>query len=149
MKNQILMVIILCIGIVLTYSSYKVSVDLESTSCSSAALKRSNRGVMFIGMTFMISSISFFICLSRCECLIETMEVNTAIYGAFMFLLSIVLIVLGSIIHGEAKKDCSQAVHNAPTIWGMGLLMLLLSGAYLGYYGYTVYYKNETPRFGM
>lgn len=142
MKNNMLVSFILMLGIFLSVLSWGVDNRLKDKACVSTKLKSANQGVMVIGLIFIVSSISFFICISKCNCS-QSGNVNESNvfkgYILFCLVVSIILIVLGSIISSEAKEECADASKYASGIWIVGVLMFIVFGGITGLKGYSMY----------
>lgn len=132
MNSSIFMFMIFVIGIVLTYSSWNIDSNLESKTCTDVSLKRSNKGVFVIGISFIVSALSFAICEHSKGSSGGGFEPGMGVYSIFLLLLGIVLVVLGSIISSKSKGACKDAKSYSKTIWLMGVLMVLMSGSYIG-----------------
>lgn len=143
MKNNMLVSFILMLGIILSVLSWGVNNRLKDKACVSTKLKSANQGVMVIGLIFIVSSISFFICISKCNCSQQTGNVSESKvftgYILFCLVVSIILIVLGSIISLEAKEECADASKYASGIWIVGVLMIIVFGGIAGLKGFSMY----------
>jgi putative Mn2+ efflux pump MntP len=138
MNNMIFMILIFVLGLVLVRSSGKISKKIKNT-CSSDDLRSANRGILVVGVISIVSSLAYMACLSQCECK-DVGDFSTIVYMGFTFLLSIVLISLGSIVDKQSKKSgCEDTKGTSGTIILIGVIMLLLSG---GWGGYNVYSKS-------
>lgn len=127
--TTLFMSIIFIIGIVLTIISWDIDAKIQKLNCPSSSLKTSNKIVLCIGVTFIVSSLSFYLCSSKCGSVIRGF--NYMIYVVSMLLLGIVLIVLGSIISGESSKpECANS-GNYSTIWGLGVVIVILCLSFL------------------
>jgi hypothetical protein len=126
--NHIFMIVLFFIGIILTTVSWDIDSKLQETECKSQSLKTSNKLVLTIGITLIVSSISFFTCTSYTDAKFE--ERSLSVYIISMTILGIVLIALGSIISSESNESCANK-GNPSNIWGIGLFIVLLS---LGYF---------------
>ena len=126
--NHIFMIVLFFIGIILTTVSWSIDNKLQDKDCKSASLKSSNKLVLTIGITLIVSSISFFTCTSYTDAKFKDSSLTA--YVIIMTVLGIVLIALGSIISSESVDNCANT-GNASNIWGIGLFIVLLS---LGYF---------------
>ena len=125
----IFMIIIFIIGIILTVVSWDIDAKIQKLNCQSSSLKTSNKIVLCIGVTFIVSSLSFYVCSTKCGSVIRGF--NYMFYILTMLLLGIALIVLGSIISSESSKPECQNSGNPSTIWGLGVIITLLCLAFL------------------
>jgi hypothetical protein len=129
------MFIIFVTGLFLTVHSLKIESSLDKANCKDVNLKRSNRAVMMIGITFIVSSISFTVCVNKCECGPGGYSMN--FYLISSLILGIILIVLGSImIDGSKNKNCSPAKGSSKIILFVGLLIFASTTGYL-------YFENK------
>ena len=126
--NHIFMIVLFFIGIILTTVSWSIDSKIQDKPCKSESLKTANKLVLTIGITLIVSSISFFTCTSYTDIKFE--ERSLSIYVISMTILGIVLIALGSIISSESVNECSNS-GNPSNIWGSGLFIVFLS---LGYF---------------
>lgn len=147
-QNASFMILIFLIGILITIASWGVDNQLKDKACTSTKLKNSNQTVRVIGLTFIVSAVSYFICVFRCNCddepsAIEAEEgkVKLALYGylLFLFVSGIILIVSGSIIENEAKGECKDAEKHSYIIWRTGLALAIGSFLIGGFKVYTQY----------
>lgn len=121
--TNIFMIVIFIIGIIITYISWDIDAKLEATKCTSSTLKTCNKIVLCIGIMFITSSLSFYLCSSSCGNSIVGFHYKY--YIGLLMLLSIVLIVLGVIITTESSRiDCENTGYPS-AIWGLGTLILL------------------------
>ena len=132
--NHFFMFFILFIGIILTYISWDIDNKLQQNSeCASANLKNSNKLVLVIGVTFVVSALSFFTCSTNCSNVITAF--NFIYYIIALFVLAILLIVLGSIISAESTKSGCSGANSASSIWILGLIIMIICLTYF-YYKY-------------
>ena len=131
--NSAFMALIFAIGLMLVIVAISIDSDTREGGCSTA-LVNSNRGVLVIGVAFMVSALSFVVCRYSYSAK-GSHSLGFELYYAFMLLLGIVLTALGSIIHKEAlsgtSKACKKATSKAPFVWVSGTVMILLC---IGYY---------------
>jgi len=125
--NHIFMIVLFFIGIILTSVSWTIDSKLQDTECKSTSLKTSNKLVLTIGITLIVSSISFFTCTSYTDASFSSQSLT--VYISSMLVLGIILIALGSIISAESVNECVNS-GNASNIWGLGLFIILLCGGY-------------------
>lgn len=146
-NNGIFMALIGVLGLFLSSMSLTIDNKLKNKPCNSIKLKNSIQAVGILGLTGIVASISYFICIMRCNNCNEVSNENSqlAIYGylSFVLMIGIVIIVLGFIIQAESKDSCEDAAKYAASIWVTGVLLVLLSGGYLGFNVYTKY-KNKS-----
>ena len=121
------MMSIFIIGIILTVVAWDIDNKIEKLQCTSSSLKTSNKLVLTIGITFIVSSLSFYGCTMKCGDNIK--GVHYMVYLVALFILGIVLIVLGSIISSNSVKECANAGSPA-IIWTLGVFMVLGTGLY-------------------
>lgn len=134
--TSIFMILIFIIGIILTIVSWDIDAKIQKLNCQSSSLKTSNKIVLCIGITFIVSSLSFYVCSTKCGSVIR--GYNYMFYILTMLLLGIALIVLGSIISSESSKPECQNTGNPSTIWGLGVIITLLCLSFL-----FVRYRNN------
>lgn len=146
-SNSIFMMVLFILGMVLVFSSLKISADIKNT-CASNALRNSNRGILIIGVVFVVSSASFLLCHTRCTC---TGGVNATAnhYTIFSLVLGIILIILGATINAEAKGECEGAKGQTSLILTIGIIATIMSLGFLGYRGYEVYKTEQLPKFSF
>jgi hypothetical protein len=138
MNNMIFMVLIFILGIVLVVTSGKILKRIKNT-CASDDLRSANRGILVIGVISIVSSLAYMACHSQCECK-DVGAFSTIGYMGFTFLLSIVLISLGSIVDKQSKNiGCEGAKGASSMVILIGVIMLLLSGGWGGYKVYSKY----------
>lgn len=127
--TAIFMGTLLIIGIILTVISWDIDSKLENKKCTSTSLKTANKIVLCIGIIFIVSSLSFYTCSTRCNSSITGFHYNFYIFA--MLALGITLIVLGSIISSESNKlsECNNS-GNPTIIWGLGTVIILACGIY-------------------
>ena len=111
------------IGIILTIVSWDIDSKLETKKCTSSSLKTSNKIVLCIGVIFMVSSICFYACSTRCNSTITGFHYSFYIFA--MLSLGIALIVLGAIISSESSKLECDNTGTPSTIWGLGVVIVI------------------------
>jgi hypothetical protein len=122
--TQLFMSIIFIIGIILTLISWDIDAKIQKLNCPSSSLKTSNKIVLCVGVTFIASSLSFYLCSNKCGSVIRGF--NYMVYIISMLLLGVVLIILGAIITSESSKpECSNTGHYS-SIWGLGTIIVIL-----------------------
>jgi hypothetical protein len=146
-NNSMIMIIIFFVGIFLIAESITISNKIPK-DCDSNKLRNSNKAILAIGIIFIVSSLSFFICQTSCNCGPEGNKDLNYLVGSSI-VLSLVLIVLGSIISSESKlKNCGNL--NSGSIWGSGLIIIIVCSLYIGYKFYLNRNQNvETITFSM
>ena len=127
-NTLIFMASLFIIGIMLTIVSWDIDTKLEDSLCKSKSLKTSNKIVLCIGITLMVSALSFYSCSTSCDSVIA--GVHYVYYIILMFILGIILIVLGSIISSESSKVECVNTASPSIIWGLGLIIVLGCGFY-------------------
>jgi hypothetical protein len=125
--TTIFMALIFIIGVILTIVSWDIDNKLQNVPCESSSLKTSNKLVLCIGITFIVSAMSFYGCSNKCSNAI--VGLHYTVYIIAIFLLGILLIVLGSIISAASTAECSNT-GNPASIWGLGVIMVLSSITY-------------------
>jgi hypothetical protein len=133
------------LGLILVISSIRVDTQLRE-SCKSEKLRNYNTIILAIGIIFMVSSISFLICRTRCNCG-KSDSADAMIYAVFSIVLGIFLIFLGATVHSESNsQNCTDGASHASLVWIIGLLMTLVSS---GYIGYTYKISMNTAKHGF
>lgn len=128
--TNIFMFLIFIIGAVITYIAWDIDAKLEPTKCTSATLKTCNKIVLCIGIMFITSALSFYLCAGSCANSIVGFHYKY--YIGLLMLLSVILIVLGAIITSESSRpDCTNEGYPS-AIWGLGTF-ILLSCLFYGY----------------
>jgi hypothetical protein len=149
-NNSMVMILIFFIGIFLIVESISISNKIPK-NCNSDKLRKSNTAILSIGIIFIVSSMSFFICQSTCDCGGDqsgNKDINYLVGSSIV--LSLVLVVLGSIISSESKlQNCGNI--NSGSIWGSGLIVIIVCSLYLGYKYYLLnrQQNTQTISFGM
>lgn len=124
-ENTIFMMFIFILGFFLTWASWNIQSKLDkATDCTKVNVKRANQGVMVIGLTFIVSSISFYICMTKCHCSGNGRGYSMDFYAVSSLFLGITLIVLGSIIVGGANDACKA-------VKGTYANMILITGVFM------------------
>lgn len=127
------MALVFIVGVILTWISINVEDSARTGGCSKA-LTHSVRGILVIGITFVVSALSFGVC--RYKSTRASQGVPLMVYGGFVLILGIILTVLGSVIKSQADKGdnpdaCKKAADRANWVIVMGVLMVV---ACIGYY---------------
>lgn len=124
--NNFFMIVIFIIGFILFHTSWNIDAQLqEKNSCDSKTLKTHNKIVLCLGLTLIVSSLSFFTCSSYSDKTFS--DLSLEIYVGGITFLGILLIYFGLKISGNATGDC--AVTGGSTIWLLGLF-ILFAGLY-------------------
>jgi len=124
--NNFFMIIIFIIGFILFHTSWNIDAQLQDkTSCNSKILKTHNKIVLCLGLTLIVSSLSFFTCSNYNDKTFS--DVSLELYVGGITFLGIMLIYFGLKISGNATGDCS--VTGGSTIWLLGLF-ILFAGLY-------------------
>lgn len=148
--NAAFMIFIGFLGFILTYASWNIGNKLNKKACLSSDLKNSNHVVGVLGMTGIVSFISYFICVLRCGCdkTSSYQSSGLGIYGYlfFVFVIGITVIVLGSIIEKESKGECKQASKYTGMIWGTGVCLVIFSTSFFGFKAYEQYKSKGAMR---
>jgi len=138
-KGNTIMLTMYILGIVLYFHSLNIQKNLENTKkCSSAAIRKANQGIAFLGLLLIIMPLSLFINSLKCGGCNIFDTADTMHSAIFILLLGIVLISLGSTTRGASNGDCKD-VDASNVVWIVGLLMILLSGGVL----YAFRFKNK------
>ena len=124
--NHFFMITILFIGFILFYTSWNIDTQLQDKpSCGSQALKSNNKIVLCLGLTLIVSSLSFFTCSTYSDKTFSDFSIE--IYVSAICILGILLIYFGLKISGNAVRECS--VTGGSTIWFLGVV-ILFAGMY-------------------
>lgn len=121
----------LFVGIILTSLSWSIDNKIASKNCVSTKLKSANKLVFIMGIMLITSSISFFICFSKCNTFSKSSEMMSMnFFVFFVFFIGIMNFILGLIVYTEAKKECDDAKQNSVGIFLFGLILCLGSTLY-------------------
>ena len=130
--SAILSPILFVLGITLTASHFDIDKHTKA-SCDSNKLRRANKGLLVIGILFMCLSLGMFSCQSYCDCSKVSFSLGADVYVGIIFLLSITLIVISSIIKSETNNKCLDEKITSPNlILITSILSLLVSLLYIG-----------------
>jgi hypothetical protein len=127
--NLIFMLVLFVFGVMLVSIAGLIDKNVD-VSCSSTKLKNANRGVLIIGVTFIVSSLSFVVCRVRCDCG-PASGFPLMIYSIFNLVIGLILLVLGSVIHSQSSDKC-DIVEYAMVVWGVATIMVVGSLIHLG-----------------
>ena len=117
--NNIFIGVMLILGIILFYTSWEIDSKLqEKRNCVSTSLKTSNKIVLCIWLTLIVTSLSFFTCSKVTD---SNFNFSLEVYIGLVTILGLILVVLGSIISGSARDACE--VSGTSIIWILGLLI--------------------------
>lgn len=131
--NMFFFVGIFILGVILLITSQSIDNAIKAT-CTSTKLRNSNKGILVIGMMFVVSSVSYLTCHMKCDC--GGMGVlDTNVYIVFCLALGIVLAVLASQVTSESSGDC-DVKGNATVVLIIGIIMAV--GCF-GYFVFTMY----------
>lgn len=126
MYTYLTIAVLILMGILLIVAYSKIDADTVNLP-SSSSVKRANQGLFTMGITFIVSAISFGICYRKCGSGLVT---GSKTIAGFFFLLGIVMTALaGTIVgsvHGSAK---SWAVFILVT----GILFIVAVGGMFAY----------------
>jgi len=123
------------IGVLLIVCYFDIDKNVKK-NCTSDKLRDANTGLLVIGMIFISITTGKMMCNWKCDCPSESGG-SSKLYIAFVFVLSIVLLTLSSIIKAEgAGKSCPLNTKSTDTILGLSICLIILSGGYLGYSAY-------------
>jgi hypothetical protein len=109
-------------------------------NCEHDDLRKANLGLMVIGTFFVAISGSKMYCNATCVCS-STVSLSVEVYAVFIFLLSIVLVSLSSIINTKFKlcnREDKGETKSPDTVLGISVSLLILSFGYLSF----VFYEN-------
>jgi magnesium-transporting ATPase (P-type) len=122
--NHFFMMVIFIIGFILFHTSWNIDTQLqEKTSCDSKILKTHNKIVLCLGLTLIISSLSFFTCSTYSDKTFS--DLSLEIYVGSIAVLGLFLIYFGIQISSSATGGCS--VTGGSTVWLLGLFILFSS----------------------
>ena len=120
---QTIVVAVLIIGLIITVVSWDIDNKLQSSACTSTALKTANKTIMCIGVALMVMGLSYYACNMRCP-MPKGRGSNYLLYIMILFLLGTALIVLGAIVSANATGHCQNS--GSPTIiWSLGALIVI------------------------
>ena len=134
LPKEMLMGLMFIVGLVLTIFAFKISSDV--TNCN-AASQNALRGLLVMGVMLMsITATTLGINCNRGKSDTET-SVNGMIFVILMLIIGIITTALVSVIH----KNCEDARKDTPILLTMSVLIMVVSGGYLGY---TIYNKHKS-----
>jgi hypothetical protein len=131
LPTEMLMGLMFVVGLVLTIFAFKISSDVNI--CKVPAAQNALRGLLVMGV--MLMSISGTTLGINCPPAKSDKKTNSMIFVILMFLTGIVTTALVSVIH----TNCEDARKDTPVLLTMSVLIIVVSGGYLGY---TVYNKH-------
>ena len=134
LQKEMLMGLIFVVGLVLTIFAFKISSSV--TKCN-AASQNALRGLLVMGV--MLMSITGTILGINCDTGKSDKSVNGMIFVILMFITGIVTTALVSVIH----KNCDEARTDTPILLTMSVLIILVSGGYLGYSVYNKHLSSD------
>jgi cytochrome bd-type quinol oxidase subunit 2 len=130
LPKEMLMGLMFIVGLVLTIFAFKIASDV--TKCNTNT-QNALRGLLVMGVMLMcITGTTLLINCNTEKSDTET-SVNGMIFVVLMFLIGIITTALVSVIH----KNCEDARKDTPTLLTMSVLIMVVSGGYLGYTGYN------------
>jgi cytochrome bd-type quinol oxidase subunit 2 len=130
LPKEMLMGLMFIVGLVLTIFAFKIANDV--TGCNTNT-QNALRGLLVMGVMLMcITGTTLLINCNTEKSDTET-SVNGMIFVVLMFLIGIITTALVSVIH----KNCEDARKDTPTLLTMSVLIMVVSGGYLGYTGYN------------
>lgn len=137
MINQIFALAILVLGVIMLVTNFQIDNALRGQSCDDTHLNNANKGILVLAVSAIVSSLSYMVCVSRCQGGGQTVF-ETEMYAGFALLLGIVLVALGSVINNRAGAvtECVRAKHHATVVISLGAIMIVVAGGYLGWYAY-------------
>lgn len=131
------MLLLLILSIFLLVTAVTIQNDV-GTKCSIP----SNNYVMVISAILMAGSVALFSCDFRCDCN-DAESTGLMLWAGFSFVMGIALIVLGAKISNAVTELGNEACKNgslhADRVWGVGIVLLLLSLLYFGFILYNKY----------
>ena len=139
--NHVFMVFIFFIGLILTIFSSRIDKNATANNCNSEELRLLTKVLLCMGITFTVSALSFFMCVSNCG-KSETVF-SLYIYMIFTFLLGVGIIVISSLIM-SSSSDCKSIGSDINVILGVGILITVIS---LGYFILSIKNKASARRF--
>jgi hypothetical protein len=130
LPKEMLMGLMFIVGLVLTIFAFKIANDV--TGCNTNA-QNALRGLLVMGVMLMsITGTALGINCNTEKSDTET-SVNGMIFVVLMLLIGIITTALVSVIH----KNCEDARKDTPILLSMSVLIMVVSGGYLGYTGYN------------
>ena len=128
MDSLLLAMVKILMGIFLIVAYSKIAENTVGLSSGSNVV-RANKGIFTIGVTFIVSGISFAICNHKCKC--ENILPGSNVYLGFFLLLGIVLTALAGVIIGGVSGSAKTV---ATLVLVLGLLFVC---ACIGFFVYT------------
>lgn len=128
--NMLFFIGVFILGVILVITSQRVDNAIKST-CTSTKLRNSNKGILVIGMIFVVSSISYLSCHATCKCG-DIGGLDTKIYLAFCMALGIILTVLSGIISSESSGNC-DVKGNTTAVLIIGIMMIIGCPVYFAF----------------
>jgi cytochrome bd-type quinol oxidase subunit 2 len=131
LPKEMLMGLMFIVGLVLTIFAFKIANDVNI--CKVSAAQNALRGLLVMGVMLMsITGTTLGINCNTGKSDSET-SVNGMIFVILMLVIGIITTALVSVIH----KNCEDARKDTPILLTMSVLIMVVSGGYLGYTGYN------------
>lgn len=122
------------IGVLVTYFAFTL---LEKTDKCSSKAQKSARGLLVLGAVLMTMSLTLLV--GKCDRQISMENDEHYVFvSLFVFLVSVAVITLASIVHSE----CKNARGSTTVIISIGAVMAFISASYVSY---KVYLANKSP----
>ena len=122
--NHVFMTFIFFIGLILTVFSWRVDTDATLNKCNSEELRLLNKITLSIGISFITSSASFFICSYSCN------YSNSQGYSLYVYMLAMFLLGVGIIVTSAltlTTANCPAISSDVNIILGLGILITSIS----------------------
>lgn len=129
LPKEIFMGLMMIVGLILTIYAFKIASDVVDCDISA---QNAVRGLLVMGVTLMcISGTTLVInCPSKGD---KDNHMNGMIFVILMLVIGIVTTALASVIH----KKCEESRKDTPILLTLSVLIMVVSGGYLGYTLYT------------
>lgn len=132
--------VILVLGIILLVVNFKI----DAIKCTDESVRSANKSLLIIAVIAIMSSLSYFTCAGKCDCLgakIGGDSFALEVYMVFMFVVGIVLTSVGVNLSKNATKtpECVEAASYANTVVILGSILLALTSSYFLYNMYEKY----------
>ena len=139
MKSTLFTGFLFIMGLLLMIFSFDIDSRIKK-DCESDDLRKANIGLMIIGTFFVAVASSRFYCMSTCSCT-SSSDLSLEMYAGFIFLMSIVLVSLSSIIKSKFSKcDKKSSKSQSPDVLlGISCSLLILSFGYFASLFYESY----------
>ena len=128
MSPLLMAMVKILMGVFLVVAYSKIAENTTGLS-SGSNVSRANQGIFTIGITFIVSGVSFAICNHKCKC--GPVLQSSNVYMGFFLLLGIVLTALAGVVMGGVNGSAKTL---AILVMVMGLLFIC---ACIGFFVYT------------